>query len=423
MGSWLAVRSVSEIADDLARYWYVYASMPVIAAVIGYVTKLVAIEMMFRPLEFRGVRPFLGWQGIVPRRAARMAAIACDTMTTHLIRPEEIFARLDAERVAKEIEKPLLESVDELAREVARQFQPGLWEALPEPARRLIVRRVQGEAPKIVAHIMRQITEDIDSVFDLKDMVVTNLVRDKDLLNRMFREAGRKEFAFIARSGIWFGGVIGFVQAIAWAVLHNPLVMPLFGLFTGWFTDWLALRMVFHPKEPRRYLGLFEWQGLFLRRRQEIAGDYGALIAKEILTPHNVIDSVLRGPLSDRLFVLVQREVQRVLDQQTGPARPFVVLAVGSTRYQQMKRLVAEKVMEKLPETMAYVEDYAADAMDIRNTLVSKMRKLSAEEFEGLLRPAFEQDEWILIAVGAALGFGVGELQLLMVEGLTHPGS
>jgi uncharacterized membrane protein YheB (UPF0754 family) len=405
---------------DVQEHWYIYASMPIIAAVIGYVTKLVAIEMMFKPIEFVGKPPLFGWQGIVPRRAAKMAAIACDTMTTHLIRPEEIFGRLDAERVAKEIEKPLLDSVDELAREVMLQFQPGLWESLPETARRLVIRRIQNESPKIIVHIMDQIKADIDSVFDLKDMVVTNLVRDKELLNKIFREAGRKEFQFIARSGIFFGGLIGCFQALAWAVLKNPLIMPIFGLFTGWFTDWLALKMVFNPKQPVRYFGLFEWQGLFLKRRKEIAGDYGALIAKEILTPQNIIDSVLKGPLSDRLFAMVQREVQHVLDSQTSIARPFVVLAVGSTRYQEMKRLVSEKVMERLPETMAYMEDYAEDAMDIRNTLVGKMQQLSAEEFEGLLRPAFEQDEWILIAVGAALGFGVGELQVLMVENFAH---
>jgi uncharacterized membrane protein YheB (UPF0754 family) len=406
--------------EDIQRNWYIYASMPVIAAVIGYVTKLVAIEMMFKPLEFVGRPPVFGWQGIVPRRAAKMAAIACDTMTTHLIKPDEIFARLDAERVVKEIEKPLLESVDGIAREIMLQFQPGLWESLPETARRLVIRRIQNEAPKIIVSIMDQIKADIDSVFDLKDMVVTNLVRDKELLNKIFREAGRKEFQFIARSGIFFGGLIGCLQALTWAVLRNPLIMPVFGLFTGWFTDWLALKMVFNPKQPVRYFGLFEWQGLFLKRRQEIAGDYGALIAKEILTPHNIINSVLRGPLSDRLFAMVQREVQHVLDSQTSLARPFVVFAVGSTRYQEMKRLISERVMERLPDTMAYLEDYAEDAMDIRNTLVRKMQQLTPEEFEGLLRPAFEQDEWILIAVGAVLGFLVGELQVLLVEHLSH---
>jgi hypothetical protein len=77
-------------------------------------------------------------------------------------------------------------------------------------------------------------------------------------------------------------------------------------------------------------------------------------------------------------------------------------------------------VMERLPEAMAHVEGYATDAMDIRNTLMTKMQQLSATQFERLLRPAFEQDEWILIATGAVLGFAVGELQILIVEFLTR---
>lgn len=76
--------------------------------------------------------------------------------------------------------------------------------------------------------------------------------------------------------------------------------------------------------------------------------------------------------------------------------------------------------MERLPAAMAHVEGYATDAMDIRNTLMTKMAQLSAKQFERLLRPAFEQDEWILIATGAVLGFAVGELQILIVEFLTR---
>jgi hypothetical protein len=58
--------------------------------------------------------------------------------------------------------------------------------------------------------------------------------------------------------------------------------------------------------------------------------------------------------------------------------------------------------------------------MDIRNTLVSKMQQLTNDEFEGILRPAFRQDEWKLITVGAALGFLVGELQVHIMLHLGH---
>lgn len=407
-----------QIVVDVQLNWWLYASMPFVAALIGYVTKIVAIRMMFQPIEFMGIKPFLGWQGIVPRKAAIMAGIACDTMTTKLIRPEDIFNKLDPDRIAKEIEKPLLAAVEDITREVAAHYSPGLWESAPESVKQRIIQHIQAEAPNIVKRIMQDIKGNIGSVFDLKDMVVNSLLRDKPLLNRIFLEAGSGEFRFIRNSGFIFGFIIGCVQVVAWAITQSPWVMPLFGLFTGWFTDWLALKMVFNPKYPTKYFGIFEWQGLFLKRRSEVSMEYGRLIAREVVTPSNIIDAILRGPLSDRLFHMVQKQVQRTVDEQAGLAKPFVVFAVGSTKYQEMKRVVAEEIIKRLPETLKEIEQYAEDAMDLERTLATKMGELSLEEFENLLHPAFQQDEWILIAVGALLGFLVGELQVVAMQHL-----
>jgi uncharacterized membrane protein YheB (UPF0754 family) len=422
------VQSLAQIAADVQQNWVLYASMPFVAAGIGYGTKIVAIRMMFEPLEWAGSqwRVFgyrvFGWQGIVPRKAEVMAGIACDTMMSKLLRPEDVFGRLDPDRVAREIEQPLLEAVEDITQDIARIYSPDLWEVMPAGLKNRLIRRVQEEAPTLVRDIMVDIRRNIRSVFDLKAMVISNLTRDKRLLNRIFLEAGRGEFDFIRRSGFYFGFAIGCVQALAWALTHNVWIMPLFGLFTGWFTDWLALKMVFNPKHPKKYLfGLFEWQGLFLKRRMEVSAEYGRLIAAEVVTPRNILDAVLKGPLSDRLFERIQQHVQRMVDEQAGLARPFVVFAVGTVRYREMKDRVAQEMMRRLPDTMKHVEDYAGKAMDLENLLASKMKQLTVEEYEALLRPAFQQDEWILIAVGAALGFFVGELQVLVMELLATP--
>ena len=394
--------------------WWVYVAMPCFMALIGYVTKLLAIKMMFWPVERRGWG-VLSWQGVVPRHSARMASIATDLITTRLVRPAEVIARLDPDRLAAELRVPLQDTVDEIARDVMTDFQPGLWESMPKAARTLLVRRIQAEAPEVIADLLRDIRDDVDQILDLKSMIVTRLVANKDLLNRIFREAGSKEFAFIARSGIYFGFVIGLVQAAAWAVWHNPIILPIFGLFTGWFTDWLALKMIFNPIRPRRF-AFWTWQGLFLRRRDEVAEAYAELIAGELITPHHLFETLLTGPLSDRVFAMVQRHVQRVIDDQSGLARPLVVLAIGTTRYQALKRDTAERVMARLPDTLAYVEAYTAEALDIRNTLIHRMHGLPDEDFLQLIRPAFQSDEWILITVGALLGFSMGELQVLALE-------
>ena len=408
--------SWQEILADVGRNWPFYVSMPIVAAVIGYVTKLVAIRMMFEPIEFVGFfPPYLGWQGIVPRKAKEMATISCDTMTARLVRPEDVFGRLDPARVAQEIEGPLLGTVEQITDQVAALYAPALWNRTPDALRLAIVRRVQVEAPAVVHQIMAEVLADINSVFDLKDMVIQVLIREKRLLNRIFQRSGSEEFRFIARSGIYFGFVLGCVQAVVWAFTHNTWVMPIFGGLTGWFTDWLALKMIFHPKKPTRILGLFTWQGLFLKRRKEVAKEYGALIASEVVTPRNILEAILRGPLSDRLYTLIQKQVKTAIDEQAGTVGRMLLYAAGSEQYTRMKQLVADRVVETLPTTLRHVEKYAGDAMDLHNTLITKMQELTEEEFEALLRPAFQQDEWILILVGAVLGFLVGELQVFIM--------
>lgn len=407
--------SWQEIVVDFQTNWMLYLSMPFIASGIGFVTKIVAIRMMFQPIEFWGIKPYLGWQGIVPRKAKRMTEIAVDMLTTKLLRTEDVFARLDPDRVAAEIEKPMVAAIEEITRDIAAAYSPGLWEAAPESLKKLMVRRIQGDSPAVVSKFMAEVKANINQVFDLKAAMVDSLMKDKTLLNRIFQDVGHAEFRFIRNSGLYFGFALGCVQAMTWAATHSAWVMPIFGGLTGWLTDWLALRMVFEPKEPKRFFGVFTWQGMFIKRRKQVAAEYGRLIAKEILTPENVINGILHGPLSDRLADLVQKHVQNMVDAQSGIAKPFVVLTVGSKKYQEMKRNIARRIVERMPETLKYVEKYATDAMDIERTLSAKMQELTAEQFEGLLRPAFQQDEWILITVGAVLGFVVGELQVFLM--------
>jgi hypothetical protein len=80
-----------------------------------------------------------------------------------------------------------------------------------------------------------------------------------------------------------------------------------------------------------------------------------------------------------------------------------------------MRRAAAAKALARVPEALGHVEGYARRALDVRGSIVRGMRALSPLQYERLLRPAFRQDEWKLIAVGAIIGFGVGELQTLLV--------
>ncbi|ROO31747.1 DUF445 domain-containing protein [Salinisphaera orenii] len=392
-----------------------YLSMPVISAIVGYVTNVVAIRMMFHPLHFVGLwKPYLGWQGIVPRKASKMTGIAVDTITESLITEAEIFGRLDPERVAAELERPMIELTDEITDSVMRRHHPGLWEALPQVVRSRIKHRVRAQAPAIIRELMTEVRTNVRYMFDLKGMITRVLVREKHLLNRIFLETGRAEFVFIGRSGAYFGFAFGLVQMLIWMFFQPWWLLPAFGLLVGWATNWLALKMIFNPKNPIR-IGPFRIQGLFFKRQGEVAADYGSLVATQILTPANILEEILTGPYAEKLFELVRREVEHAIDDSASVARPFVTWTLGSADYERIKAEAVREVVARMPGTLSHMTGYAENAMAIQDTLVSRLQQLTPRQFEGMLRPAFEEDEWILIAVGAALGLMVGWFQLVVL--------
>jgi uncharacterized membrane protein YheB (UPF0754 family) len=410
------VRTLAAAGGGIGGHWYVYVSMPLFAALIGWLTKLMLIRMLFEPLEFVGVGP-IGWQGIIPRRAAKFASMAADTLLDELIDPREMLDRIDPDKLIAELEQPMLEVIDELIEELAGRYPPGLWDSLPEPARSVVISRIRRRTSEALANLLAEVRADLDNAFDVRYIVIANMVRNKQLMNQLVREIATPEFKFMIRIGIIFGAAIGVVQAIAWAAFHNHLILPLFGGLVGWVTDYLALKMIFAPRTPRRYLGLFRWQGMFFKRRAEISAAYARVGARDLLDPRMLIDALLQGPIADRLFAIVARETDDAINAEVGAARPLVQLAIGTEQYRELKHTIVERVQARLPEVADDLARYAHETMGAEATVRDAMMQMDAEQYEGLLRPIFKDDEWMIIAVGAVLGFLVGELQVLL---LTH---
>ena len=403
------------LPEFLDNIW-LYLSMPIISGLVGWGTNVLAIKMMFYPIDFLGIKPFFGWQGIVPRKSEKMARIAVDTITSKLISVDEMFERLDSDRIADELEQHIMKVQTRVTEDIMMEHHPELWRMLPGPAKKTILKRVQAQGPEIIRELMEQIKGNIHEVFDLEDMVIQSLTRDRHLLNRVFLETGKPEFDFIGYSGLFFGFVFGVAQMLLWIFYKGAWVLPAFGLLVGWMTNWVALKMIFLPKEPTNF-GPVTVQGLFLKRQRAVARDYGNLVADEILTPSNILEAILKGPFSDNLFNMIEKEVKKVVDETAGLAKPFLKFSIGGDNYQSIKESAVDQIMEHMPDTLGMITEYAEDAMNIRQTLISRLQELPPDDFENMLRPAFQEDEWMLIAVGAALGMAVGFFQLFVLFG------
>jgi hypothetical protein len=133
----LAIQNWQEIKADFGANWLIYLSMPFVAAFVGWSTKIVALEMLYRPLTFKGIGP-IGWQGIVPHRAGKVGSKTIELLTANLLKPEEFLDKVDAREAVENLRVPLTQAVDEISRELAEQIRPGLWDSLPDAARKAL---------------------------------------------------------------------------------------------------------------------------------------------------------------------------------------------------------------------------------------------------------------------------------------------
>jgi len=390
-----------------------YLSIPLTSGLVGWFTNYLALKMTFYPIEFIGIRP-IGWQGIIPSKTKKMAEKSVDLLTQKLLKMEEQFDKIDPDVVAEEMKPGLAEVSKKITNEVMVSQIPDVWDRTPESIKDTIYVAAETELPIVVREMMADIKANINELIDLKKLSVSILMKDKRLVNEIFLRCGKEEFKFIERSGFYFGFLFGFTQMVIFFFFKPWWLLPLFGLIVGYLTNWLAIKLIFDPKNPHK-IGPLVIQGLFQKRQLEVAKEYSEIVASRILTTEGLFEYMVRGPGAEKLAVLLKEHVEKVVDNTAGVSKGIITLLSGEERMNIIKNIVFFRFQQELPISIRQVFGYAETALDLKNNLRTKMSALSPEEFEGFLRPAFQEDETTLILIGAFLGCLAGFAQYFIL--------
>jgi uncharacterized membrane protein YheB (UPF0754 family) len=400
--------------------WWEYFLIPWIAGAVGYLTNVLALQMTFYPIEFFGIELFrlkdepwglFGWQGIIPTKAEKMASISFELMTTRLFNIKDIFHRLDPRRFSEIMEDSVLLMMDSIIQEVANEYMPSVWKSLPKEVKDDVVLTADQECGVFLTEFMQDMQDHVDDVVDIKHMTVTACVANKHLIVKIFQECGEQEFIFIRKSGFYFGFLFGCIQMGVWFFYSAAWVLPAAGFLVGWVTNYLALKVIFSPLEPRKIFG-FEIQGIFLKRQHEVSATFARVVITEILHVKAIWEAIFTGPLSANFFAMLRAHTLVLTDKLVAEIKPLAVAAMGADQFARMKEDIAQKVIDNLPNIIDQSYEYTQEAMDMETTIRTKMQELPPAEFEGVLHPAFEEDEIQLIALGGLLGAIVGVIQL-----------
>ena len=391
--------------------------VPLVTAFIGYVTNFAAVKMIFLPEEFVGVWK-IGWQGVLPSKAETFANDVAGTVGD-VISPAELVERIDPAELETLLSGRLDDELPGVLREAAEMLAPGVWDQMAPEAQQMVAEQIKTEGRQVTQEIFDDLQGISHEILDLEALVF-DLLSGPNVrrLTRLFQEIGGKELKAIVRFGGYFGFIIGVFQAISFSVFDQWWLMPLVGGIVGLGTNYLALQMIFRPIEPRKYAGLVTYQGMFPSRQAEIAADYGRIAEREILTPANLLRIITEGEAGTKIARLVLTKVSERVEQAKPMVEMMVQTEVTDEQLEAVKWMVVQRVGQAVPELQPEVEAYLEKRLGVSDLVEPKLARMPKLEFERLLRGIFEQDEWILIVIGGALGAGVGLLQGLAILSL-----
>ena len=411
-------------------------TVPLFMGAIGYTTNWSGVWMLFNPVYFRGFRvpglkalvPLLprklqqipgvmhgglGWQGIIPSRAAKMGSISVDKGIAKLGSPSEFYKQLEPDRIAEHILDTARGDMRDVVERIMEREHPNLWRDLPPRFREAVHERVQQQLPDIVREVTDAIGHHTDQILDIKLMVIRYFDTNPEMANRIFEEIGHQELRFITNFGFFFGFVLGIPVAFITNAVHLWWVLPILGVIVGYVTNLVAIYMIFQPIEPRSFLGV-KLQGLFMKRQDEVAGVYARIVADDIVNLSNIGDELLRGPRADRTRKLIETAMRPAVDRAIGPSKPAVRVAMGTRQYDAIRESVAVEAVEYTMTPLGDEEFNRRQSTAIRDLITARMREMAPSDFSEMLRTAIREDEWLLYLHGAVLGLGAGLLHLLL---------
>ena len=167
---------------------------------------------------------------------------------------------------------------------------------------------------------------------------------------------------------------------------HNIIrswVLPVAGGIVGWFTNYIALKVIFQPLDPKVVCG-YTIHGIFLKRQKEVSDIYARVICTEILHVKAIFDDIFAGPLSGNFYAMLRAHTLVFTDKMTAELKPLAIAALGAEQFAAMKEAIAQRVLDEIPNIIDQSYEYTTEALGIEDEMRTKMKALSPAEFEGV---------------------------------------
>lgn len=195
------------------------------------------------------------------------------------------------------------------------------------------------------------------------------------------------------------------------------LVLPLIAALIGWFTNFVAVRMIFRPYRAIR-LPFFTLQGLLPKRRDEFAKSIGAAISDHLIQAED-ISNVIRDPaVAKKLHGVFEERISNFLEGKLMTLHPMLAMFLKGDIADKLRSMLLEQVEGALVQGVGELGDHLESHMNLADLVEAKIATFEMSRLESIVLDVASRELRAIEILGAILGFFVGLVQVLLLQWL-----
>jgi len=188
------------------------------------------------------------------------------------------------------------------------------------------------------------------------------------------------------------------------------VIMVLIGGLIGYLTNRIAIKMLFRPVNPVK-LVFFTIQGVFPKRKDQMAISLADTIEKELLSKEVIMDKILS---EDKVLELKRIIKETLVTKLNGAIPPMVKMFMGNNPEEMIKNLLDKEGDKILDDLIDQLKEKGLEDLNIRDIVKERIDSLDFVEFEKIIFGLMSSELRFVEIIGLFLGAFIGLLQFFI---------
>ncbi|MGI6537972.1 MAG: DUF445 domain-containing protein [Caldicoprobacterales bacterium] len=192
------------------------------------------------------------------------------------------------------------------------------------------------------------------------------------------------------------------------------IIMIAAGALIGWFTNTVAIKMLFRPLKPWRIpFTQIEFQGLIPRRRAEITSSISKTVEEQLVSVKYMAGRLVEGENKAELVRIIRVKILSVIEDKIPSIIPKGITQALLAR---LKMVLTEEIENFIDNSLVEMIEQTVEKIDISSMVEEQINSLELQEVERLILDIAGRELKYIELLGGILGGVIGLVQGLIIR-------